>query len=99
MKQCNHKVTVCLRLWEEACQVYSDQLVECGDVSKASTYLLAIHKVQEAVQLLVDHKLYREAVAVAKCRLPSGDPLISATYMEWANSAKLQGQLLLAAHW
>lgn len=44
---------------------------------RASSYLLATHKVHEAVRLLKDNKMYREACAVAKCRLSADDPLFT----------------------
>uniref|UniRef100_A0A1B6L1G8 Uncharacterized protein n=2 Tax=Graphocephala atropunctata TaxID=36148 RepID=A0A1B6L1G8_9HEMI len=85
-------------MWEAACAAYAEQLTECGDVLKASTYLLAIHKAHEAVQLLADHKLYKEAVAVARCRLVADDPLTADVFTEWGNVVRLQGNFTLAAH-
>lgn len=66
---------------------------------KAACYLLAIHKVEEAVELLIERKFYREAVALAKCRLPNDDPLIHKAVLEYANYAASNGQFYLAAHW
>lgn len=67
----------CFSVWEQACDAYANQLVEEGDMIRASTYLLATHKVHEAVRLLKDNKMYREACAVAKCRLSADDPLFT----------------------
>lgn len=86
-------------MWEEACDAFAAQLVEMGFVSKASTYLLATHKVHEAVSVLSDHKLFAEAIAVAKCRLPQDDPLTLQVYSTWGQEAKKLGALTLAAHW
>ncbi|KAG8258404.1 Gem-associated protein 5 [Homalodisca vitripennis] len=85
-------------VWEEACVAFAKQLEECGEVLKASSYLLAIHNVHEAVRLLADHKMFKEAVAVAKCRLSHDDSLTSKVYTEWGDMSRAQGNLTLAVH-
>ncbi|XP_054267558.1 gem-associated protein 5 isoform X2 [Macrosteles quadrilineatus] len=85
-------------MWEKASEAYSAQLVECGEVVKGSSYLLQINKVHEAVRLLADYKMYREAIAIAKCRLAHDDELTTEVYTEWATTTRQQGSLQLAAH-
>lgn len=67
---------LCYSVWEQACDAFAKQLVEQGEVLQASSYLLATHKVHEAVRLLKDSGMYQDAVAIAKCRLSADDPLI-----------------------
>lgn len=86
------------RVWQEACVVYSEQLANEGDYLRAASYLSAVHKVEEAVELLCEHKFYKEAVALAKCRLPSGDPVIEKVMKDCAEDAVSKGLLSLAAH-
>lgn len=87
-----------VRIWKDACSVYAEQLSNQGEHMKAAGFLIAIHKIEEAVQLLADNKLFREAIALAKCRLPSNDPLIKTVMNDFANYSLTNGQLHLAAH-
>ncbi|XP_075214560.1 gem nuclear organelle associated protein rigor mortis isoform X2 [Lycorma delicatula] len=87
-----------MRIWQEACIIYSEQLANQGDPMKAACYLLAVHKVEEAVQLLCDHKYFREAVALAKCRLPNDDSVVQEAVLKYANYSVSNGMLNLAAH-
>ncbi|XP_039280027.1 gem-associated protein 5 isoform X2 [Nilaparvata lugens] len=87
-----------VRMWKDACSVYAEQLSNQGEHMRAASFLIAIHKIEEAVQLLADNKLYREAIALAKCRLPSNDPLIRTIMSDFAKHSLSNGQLHLAAH-
>lgn len=57
---------IIIRLWTECCSSYAKQLIEKhsaeGQGLKAASYLLAIHKVEEAVDCLIACKLPKEAV-------------------------------------
>ncbi len=47
------------RLWREMCVAFAKQLEDSGFFHRAASYLLAVHKVQEAVEMLVRHGLFR----------------------------------------
>jgi hypothetical protein len=89
---------VCFRLWRDCCEVYAKQLIASGNILKATNYLLAIHKVEEAVSLLLRNELYKEAMCLAKLRLPETHELIASGYRAWAESASSHGNYAQAAH-
>lgn len=83
-------------LWQEACESYARQLTHDDDHVKAASYLLLLNKVQEAIRTLADAHLYREAIALAKMRLPQDSPLIKDLYQEWAHKSHQNGAYDLA---
>ncbi|XP_066991997.1 gem-associated protein 5 [Anabrus simplex] len=85
------------RLWQETCLAYAEQLSRDCNYHKAASYLLACHKVDEAIELLTSHKLFREAISIAKCRLSPEDPSIDKIIKEWVNQLSSDGQFELAA--
>uniref|UniRef100_A0A8D8S5D8 Gem-associated protein 5 n=1 Tax=Cacopsylla melanoneura TaxID=428564 RepID=A0A8D8S5D8_9HEMI len=90
--------TASLKLWRDCCEVYAKQLIAHGQILKATNYLLAIHKVEEAVKLLLSNDLYKEALCLAKLRLPENHELIGKGYRAWAEYASSHGNYALAAH-
>ncbi|KAI5711468.1 hypothetical protein M8J75_000584 [Diaphorina citri] len=90
--------TASLKLWRDCCEVYAKQLIASGNILKATNYLLAIHKVEEAVSLLLRNELYKEAMCLAKLRLPETHELIASGYRAWAESASSHGNYAQAAH-
>ena len=66
------------------CKMYSEQLTICGNYHKAASYLLACHKVNDAIDLFVTHGLFREALAIARCRLGPDDPTPRNIIKAWA---------------
>lgn len=86
-------------MWVDACAAYAEQLQSLGEHSKASAYLLAIHKVEDAVKLLAGNGKHRHALAVARCRLPADSPLIKSLLLDWGQECVSQGQQSLAALW
>lgn len=87
------------RIWVDACAAYAEQLQSLSEHSKASAYLLAIHKVEDAVKLLAGNGKFRHALAIARCRLPADSPLIRSLLLDWAQECISQGQQSLAALW
>lgn len=86
------------KLWVDCCRSYAHQLNEAGDVYKAVSYLLAIHQVEEAIELLIQGKYFREAVVLAKSRFPTFDPVVKKVLDAWAAHCMSTGMLSLAAH-
>ncbi|KAJ9592049.1 hypothetical protein L9F63_001428, partial [Diploptera punctata] len=84
------------RFWMEMCKSYSEQLTVCGQYQKAASYLLACHKVNDAIDLLVTHHLFREAVAIAHCRLGPEDPTVKKVISAWAKHVAAEGNYELA---
>jgi hypothetical protein len=83
----------------DMCQAYAEQLELFGQYEKAASYLLVCHKVNEAVQLLVNHHLFREALALAHNRLGPDDPTPARIIREWSRQLTVTGNYELAAEW
>ncbi|KAI8136904.1 quinon protein alcohol dehydrogenase-like superfamily [Fennellomyces sp. T-0311] len=56
----------------------------------AAMCFLACSKVYEAVNVYRKANMYREAIALAKLRLPPADPLIPKLFAEWADQLQVQ---------
>ncbi|XP_069679265.1 gem-associated protein 5 [Periplaneta americana] len=84
------------RLWMEMCRAYSEQLVVCGEYQKAASYLLICHKINEAIEVLTSHQLFREALAIARCRLGPDDPTCKKIICDWGRHVASQGNYELA---
>ncbi|CAH0561332.1 unnamed protein product [Brassicogethes aeneus] len=86
-------------VWLKSCATYVEQLKELheADPLEITTYLLAQHKVSEAVDILCEHVMFREALALAKCRLIGDVKTVEKINEKWAANAVSTGQFELAA--
>ncbi|KAI8088174.1 quinon protein alcohol dehydrogenase-like superfamily [Thamnidium elegans] len=50
----------------------------------ASCYIACTH-IYDAVEVYRSHSMFREAIALAKLRLPPKDPIVNKLFAEWAN--------------
>lgn len=87
------------RVWQETCESYAAQLEFEGNRRKAVSYLLCIHKIERAVQVFLEGKMFKEAYALAKCRLDVTDPLINTVLETWAVSTAKEGNYEEAVQW
>ncbi|XP_056372778.1 gem-associated protein 5 isoform X2 [Hyla sarda] len=85
------------KVWVWTTEAYVKQLCFQEQYVKAATHLLSINKIYEAVQLLKGNHLYREAIAVAKCRLQPDDPILRDLYTSWATVLEKDGHYSMAA--
>ncbi|RVE64245.1 hypothetical protein OJAV_G00144710 [Oryzias javanicus] len=83
--------------WSGAVEAYVRQLVLQEQYLKAASHLLSVHRVDAAVELLRTHRLFREAVALAKARLAPDDPVLKELYAGWAAVLEKDGHLSAAA--
>jgi len=81
------------------CEVYAGQLEDVGDISKASTYLVAIKKFKEAAMMLLKNNLFREALAVIKSQEQPDKKIILEITKKCAEYNILHGHPKEAAHW
>lgn len=79
------------KFWQEICEAYANQLIQESNPTKAVAYLLGIHKIHEAIQVFVDAKMYKEAFAIAKCRLDENDPMMKEFLNNWTKHAMKSG--------
>lgn len=84
-------------VWFEMCERYAAQLASEGEHHRAVLYYLACHKVEEAVNLLCENSLHREALVIARAHLPEDDPLVEKIYVSWAERAVGVGNFEQAA--
>ncbi|XP_012728852.2 gem-associated protein 5 isoform X1 [Fundulus heteroclitus] len=83
--------------WSRTVEAFVKQLCLQEQFLKAASHLLSINKVYEAVDLLRSNKLYREAIALVKARLPADEPLLKELYTCWAAVLEKDGHLSAAA--
>ncbi|XP_053399556.1 gem-associated protein 5-like [Mercenaria mercenaria] len=83
--------------WTSVCEDYAVQLESDGQYHKAASYFLACHKVYEAIRLFKRHKLFKEAIALAKARLSPLDPALEELYTLWAQQLTKDGNYEQAA--
>lgn len=81
------------------CDVYAGQLEDVGEVTKASTYLVAIKKFKEAAMMLLKNNLFREALAIVKSQEKHDDEIILKILKKWAEYYICHGHPKEAAHW
>lgn len=87
------------RLWQEACIAYSKNLAEQKQYRKAASYLVACHKIKEAVELLVNADLFLEALCIARCRFDQKDDEIKNIIQKYARWLSKTGCLTRACEW
>ncbi|XP_074038837.1 gem-associated protein 5 isoform X2 [Leptinotarsa decemlineata] len=87
------------KLWQTACETLANQLLEDTEPNylEICTYFLACHKVDKAINCLCDAFMFREALALAKCRLTENDEIITEIIEKWAKNAMHTGNYECAA--
>uniref|UniRef100_A0AAQ5ZUV4 Anaphase-promoting complex subunit 4 WD40 domain-containing protein n=1 Tax=Amphiprion ocellaris TaxID=80972 RepID=A0AAQ5ZUV4_AMPOC len=84
-------------VWSRTVEAFVKQLCLQEQYLKAASHLLSINKLYEAVDLLRSHKLYREAIALVKARLPADEPVLKELYTCWAATLEKDGHFSAAA--
>lgn len=87
------------RLWLEACASYSKSLAESKQFRKAAGYLIACHKIEEAIDLLISADLYLEALCIGRCRLNQDDAKIREILKSYAGWLSKNGSFSKACEW
>ncbi|KAI7892935.1 WD40-repeat-containing domain protein [Mucor mucedo] len=64
----------------------------------AACYIACTHN-YEAIEMYQKNHMFREAIALAKLRLPPNDPIINRLFGEWANELQKGDSDSLAASW
>ena len=81
-------------VWRQVTRAYVSQLIQETSFSKAAAYLVALGEEEEAVKVLLEGRLFREAIILA--RLHSvGD--ISDILAQWSDRLTLSGGMAQAA--
>ncbi|KAJ4930287.1 hypothetical protein JOQ06_019292 [Pogonophryne albipinna] len=85
------------QVWSRTVEAFVKQLCLQEQYLKAASHLLSINKLYEAIDLLRSHKLYREAIALVKARLPAEEPVLKELYTCWAAVLERDGHFSAAA--
>ncbi|AWO99551.1 putative gem-associated protein 5 [Scophthalmus maximus] len=85
------------QVWSRTVEAFVQQLCHQEQYLKAASHLLSLNRLYEAVELLRSHKLYREAIALAKARLPADEPVLKELYSCWAAVLEKDGHFSSAA--
>ncbi|XP_023295717.2 protein rigor mortis [Lucilia cuprina] len=83
--------------WQKCCQAYAEQLIEQGYALQAAAYMLAIHQQQDAIEMLMEKKFYKEALLIARIYLQPEDPLNNTISEQWITHLYANGNLTGAA--
>ncbi|KAL7735071.1 hypothetical protein ACLKA6_000840 [Drosophila palustris] len=89
--------TVSYVFWQKCCKAYASQMEEQGFILHAATYLSAIDMQTEAIDLLLKHEYFREALANARIHLPATDPMIKIIINKWLEQLEKTGNFAAAA--
>lgn len=81
------------------CEAYAHQLIMQNNPEKAVSYFLAVHKIYEAIEVFLNVKMFKEAYALARCKLDTADIFLNKILESWAEWASFRGHLEQAAHW
>lgn len=71
--------------WCYLSRMYAAQLERTNQPHQAATHLLACHQVHEAVSVYRRASMYREAITIARMRLPQDDESLLQLWREWGD--------------
>ena len=83
-----------LDAWAAASRLLAKQLEERHFYHQAASHFLACHQVIDAIAVYRRAGLWRDALALARARLPRSSPVLSSLWMSWGRA--LQGRHLPA---
>ncbi|XP_060660494.1 LOW QUALITY PROTEIN: protein rigor mortis [Drosophila nasuta] len=83
--------------WQKCCKAYASQMEEKGFIVHAATYLGAVDMQTEAINLLLKHEYFKEALAHARIHLPATDPMIKTIINNWLEQLEKTGNFAAAA--
>ncbi|CAG8571010.1 5780_t:CDS:10 [Diversispora eburnea] len=72
-------------VWQSLMRLQAEKLAAKNDRHAAVLCWLACGEVYQAIEIYRKAEMYREAIALAKLRLVSNDPVLSELYVSWAN--------------
>ncbi|EFA02425.1 gem-associated protein 5 [Tribolium castaneum] len=87
------------KLWQDACLSYAKKLSEdaASDPFETAMYFLACHKIEEAINSLCTSLMFKEALVLAKQRLPENSVFITEVTQKWAEHCVTTGNFENAA--
>ncbi|KAH8371286.1 hypothetical protein KR093_006792 [Drosophila rubida] len=83
--------------WQKCCLAYALQMEEKGFIVHAATYLGAVDMQTDAINMLLKHEYFKEALAHARIHLPATDPMIKTIINNWLEQLEKTGNFAAAA--
>ena len=87
-----------MKTWKDMCELYAYQLISEGNPCKAASYFLCIHKTYKAIEVFQDANLFKEAYALARCKLEPNDVVLTNVLKDWARHSASVGDFKQAAY-
>jgi len=91
--------TAGLDVWRRLMKSGGEQLEARGEIHQAALFCLAVDDVHGAVRLYRRGEHFREAIALARLRLPIQDLLILELYRDWGRDLEAKSQFEQSAKW
>ena len=90
--------SISLDYWQSTTLHYVEQLVRKGRIVMAAGHLLSLFRIGDALDLLVKHKLFKEALMVAKTRFTSNNniyikAIVHALANDYAKSGNFESEI------
>ncbi|EDW08234.1 protein rigor mortis [Drosophila mojavensis] len=83
--------------WQICCKAYAQQMEEQGYILHAATYMLAVDMQTEAIEMLLKHEYFKEALINARIHLAATDPIIKTIINKWLDQLEKTGNYAAAA--
>ncbi|XP_022228177.2 protein rigor mortis [Drosophila obscura] len=83
--------------WRDCCEAYAKQMEEKGYIMHAATYRFSLGQHREAIDLLLAHEYFKEALVHARISLPATDPMIKTIINQWLERLEKTGNFGAAA--
>ncbi|KAG0194057.1 Gem-associated protein 5 [Apophysomyces sp. BC1034] len=82
--------------WLRMMEAQAKKLCSARQYNLAATCYTACSKIYEAINVYRSASMYREAIVLAKLRLPTSSPMIQDLFVEWAHSLQANEEELAA---
>lgn len=88
-------------LWQKACETFASQLSKENNAEPLDVvlYYLACQNIERAIEYLCEKQLHKEALTLAKSRLPQDSVIIENIIKKWAQYSSSCGNLETGALW
>lgn len=88
-----------MEVWRAMTKYQAYQLAEKGEYHQSVLHYLAVNCVYEAIEVYKKVEMFKEAITLAKIRLPPQDPILSTLYITWGQKLEQSLNHDKAAKW
>lgn len=86
-------------VWIDLMKKQAEKMEKANKYHLAASCYIACSHIYEAIDLYQKHELFREAIVLAKLRVPADEELLSNLFLKWANHLQVKEEDQLAAIW